>query len=525
MLNVGQLLLNNARNYPEKTAIISKKRSLSYYGLNQESNYIANALKKRGICKGDIVAILMKNSVEWCVAWFACLKLGAVFVPLHVRLRSEELLRVMELAKCNALIFGASFEEKAAEICRQYGDLRVVVCAGQCETNKVKHAIAWSTLVEEQDGKEAQVQIHNNDPGVLLFTSGTTGNPKGVMRTHEMLTLHGISLALRNNHGWSDDVMMSTAPLYHIGGLQGFLKMVVLGGTYITLERIDPEEVFHMIEIWGVTQLQMLPPVTYERLYKYDGWRQTNRSSVWEVCISAGKCTDAYIQHVFEMFPNCHLRPSWGSTETCSVTCMQLSQTEYRENPNLVNTVGTIMPLTEVRIIDEAGQDVTSGESGEAIVRSPMVFQGYIGHKEADDEDLFVDGEWFRTGDIMRIDPETGRYYFLDRKKDVIKTGGENVFALEIECAIQEHPAIQECAVVGVPDERFGEAIAAAVVLKPGKRITGTELAEFCKTKLPSFKKPRYMAVLDGLPVNDIGKTAKPVLREQAETLFEAIFE
>lgn len=522
MLNVGQLLLNNTRNFPEKTAIISNRRHLSYYELNQESNYIANALKKRGIRKGDVVAILMKNSVEWCIAWFACLKLGAVFVPLHVRLRTEELLRSMEMAKCNALIFGASFQDKAAEICEQYDDLRVVVCAGPC---RVKRAVTWLTMLEEQDGKEAQVQVQNNDPGVLLFTSGTTGNPKGVLRTHEMLVLHAISLALRNNHDWSNDVMMSAAPLYHIGGLQGFLKMVVLGGTYITLERIEPEEVFYMIETWDVTQLQMLPPVTYERLYKYDGWKEKKRTSVWEVCISAGKCTDAYIQHVFEMFPGCHLRPSWGSTETCSVTCMQLAQSEYIENPDLVNAVGMVMPLTEIRIIDEHGQDVPAGESGEAIVRSPMVFHGYIGNKEADDEKLFVDGEWFRTGDIMRVDPTNGYYYFMDRKKDVIKSGGENVFALEIERALQEHPAIQECAVVGVPDERFGEAIAAALVLKEGLSITGMELTEFCKTKLPSFKKPRYMAIMDKLPVNDIGKTAKPVLREQAETLFKAIFE
>lgn len=180
------------------------------------------------------------------------------------------------------------------------------------------------------------------------------------------------------------------------------------------------------------------------------------------------------------------------------------------------------MPMTEVRIVDDDGHDVKPGEPGEAWVRSPMVFKGYINQRKRTTKALSNDG-WFRTGDIMRLDPESELFYFIDRKKDVIKTGGENVFALEIERVLQKHPAIRECAIVGIPDVRFGEAIGAAIVLEPGQEITGDELVEFCREKLPSFKKPRHMAIMEELPVNPIGKVQKTILRDKADQLFKPI--
>lgn len=528
MLHSGLLLLSNARNYPDRKAIISNTRTLTYHELNRQSNCIANALRKRGVKKGDAAGIVLKNSAEWVIAWFACQKLGVVFVPLHVRLRAQELISSMKMVKCKLLFFGESFHEKAEEICHSYKELQIKVCVGAPDSKypySSGYSLSWEELLQEQDEREAQAELENHSPSVVLFTSGTTGAPKGVIRTQEQVILHGITLALRNNHPGVNDVMMSTAPLYHIGGLQGFLKMLVLGGTYITLERIDPVEIMDMIEKWRVTQLQMLPPVTYERVYRHDGWKERDRSSVWEVCMSAGKCTGEYIDHVFEMFPQCHLRPSWGSTETCSVTCMQLTRERYYSDTTLMKAVGAVMPFTEVRIVDEAGRDVPAGEAGEAVVSSPMIMDGYVKQfHEEDDNEVFLDGKWFKTGDIMRMDPETGYYYFLDRKKDIIKTGGENVFALEVERAIQEHPAVRDCAVVGVCDARFGEAIAAAIVLNAGSTLDGRELTEFCKQRLPSFKKPRYMAIMDELPVNNIGKIAKPVLRENSPSLFKPIF-
>lgn len=521
MLQVGHLLIDGARAYPDRLAIVNKQNELTYKELNRHSNCIANSLKAHGVEKGDRIAVLLRNSAHWVVAWYACQKLGAVCVPLHVRYRADELTEMMRVAECTVLIYGEPYEATAEQIVENYGEnLHVIICAGGrgfCDS-----ILPWHDLIEADESEEAQVPTNNDDPALLLFTSGTTGEPKGVLRTQEMVMLHAICMGLRNNSPFRHDTMMSTAPLYHIGGLQGMIKMHLIGGTYITLNGINPEVIIDSIEKYKVTQLQMLPPVTYERVYHTDVWKNRDLSSVWEVCVSAGKCTQEYIDHIFEMFPDCHLRPSWGSTETCSVTCMHLFKEELEKDPGLINTVGRLMPMTEVRIVDNEGQDVLPGEPGEALVRSPMVFRGYINQRGRTTKALSNDG-WFRTGDIMRLDPESELFYFIDRKKDVIKTGGENVFALEIERVLQKHPSIRECAIVGVPDVRFGEAIAAAIVLEPGHELTGEELVEYCREKLPSFKKPRYMAIMDELPTNHIGKVQKTVLRDRADTLFTQI--
>lgn len=522
MLQVGQMLLTNARNYPGRLAIVNGVRSLTYFELNRESNCVANGLKRYGVKKADRVALLLKNGIEWVVAWYACHKLGAVCVPLHARLRNDELAGILRAAKATTLIFGEDFLPQAMDLKGLYKNLKNLVCVDRRQVRDDGQIILWSEFQSMPDYTEAQVAVENKDPALLLFTSGTTGKPKGVLRSQEMVVLHAITLALRNNSPFEWDVMMSTAPLYHIGGLQGMIKMHVVGSTFITLNGIVPEEILKKIQEYRVTQLQMLPPVTYERVYRYDKWKDYDLSSVWEVCISAGKCTKEYTDHVFEMFPGCHLRPSWGSTESCSVTCMQLTKEELDQDPGLINAVGTVMPLTEIRIVDKNGEDVFPGDAGEAWVRSPMVFTGYLRNRRTTGEVLTEDG-WFKTGDIMRQDPESGYYYFMDRKKDVIKTGGENVFALEIERVIQKHPDVQECAVVGVADLRFGEAIAAAIVVKPNHTLTAESLLAFCRKKLPSFKKPRYMALMDKLPVNSVGKVQKAVLRKKAEELFKPI--
>ena len=519
MLHVAHQLITTANKYPDRLAVVSVRNALTYRELDLQSSCLANALKRRGITKGKRVAMLLHNSCEWAVTFYALQKLGAVAVPLHVRLHGSELAEEVRLANCKALVFGASLTDLAEELLRFYPECEFTICVGDsCPI----WAIPWENMFLDPDYSFSMEGLSNKDLSVILFTSGTTGAAKGVTRTQKMMALHAVTLGVTNCSNLDHDIMLSAASLYHAGGSQGLIKMVFLGGTYITLPRIVPEDVLSMIETYRVTQLQMLPPVTYERLYLSGIWKNYDCSSVHEVCISAGKCTVEYADHVFEMFPNAHLRPSWGSTETCSVTCMHLTRQELAACSGQINNVGQLIPLNEVRLVDDDGNLVPPGSPGEARVRSPMLFSGYLLQGNVVDP-IFDEKGWFHTGDIMRQDPKTKCFYFIDRKKDMIKSGGENIFAMEIEQVIQQHPAILECAVVGVPDEEFDEAIGAAIVLNPGMTLTPQELVDFCKQHLPSFKKPRYMAILDQLPVNSVGKVQKGVLRKNAKELFRPI--
>ncbi len=522
MLSVGDLVSIGAGAWPDRVAIVNKGNVLTYRELNSASNKIANGLIRTGIKKGDHVAVLMRNSVHWMIAFYACAKIGAICIPLHVRYRAKELSEMLKVAGAMTLIYGAPYEETAKGLITLCDSLEHIICVGG--ESRLSGMRSWEDFMEREPDSAPDVKLTGDEPFLFFFTSGTTGKPKGVLRAQNKVVLHGIDMAIRNNSPNIVDCMMSAAPLYHIGGLQGMLKMHVIGGTYISLNGIDPQTVYEKIEAFHVTQLQMLPPVTYERLYDDGAWREHDLSSVWEVCISAGKCTTEYVEHVFEMFPNAHLRPSWGSTETCSVTCMHLYRQEIGQDPGLIAAVGRLMPFMEVKIVDEKGTEVSPGERGEALVRSPMVLDHYICEGGADRATLDADG-WFATGDIMYRDPKTELFYFVDRKKDIIKSGGENIYAIEVERIIQKHPAIRECAAVGVSDNRFGEAVAVAIVLEAGESITPEELIGFCKDRLPSFKKPRYYAIMDSLPVNPNGKVQKNILREQAETLFVPIFQ
>lgn len=228
-----------------------------------------------------------------------------------------------------------------------------------------------------------------------------------------------------------------------------------------------------------------------------------------------------YVHKIFTMFPNGKLRPSYGSTEICASCSAVLSREEFERRPELCKTVGRINANCEMKLVDADGNEVPVGEVGEGLVRSPAVFRGYIKNDELNARVLEPDG-WFHTEDLLRRDEE-GFYYLVDRKKDMIKTGGENVYAQEVEDVLRNHPSIFDCALIGVEDARFGEAVAAAIVLNPGASLTDEELISYCRANLPSYKKPRYVAYVDELPHNVTGKIQKSVLRENADKLFRPI--
>lgn len=533
MFQFGYFLTVNKAQHPDRLAVADGHTGLTWTELDREASRCALAMRRRGLCKGDRVALLWHNSVQWAIIWYAAFKIGAVACPLNARLLPCEIAEQMRIANAKALFFAERFAPLAKEALGKgsFSDL-VLVCEGSTDELEawrfddfVEEGACWRDAeVLPPAFRDGQLEdVGEDDGAVILFTSGTTGAPKGVLRTQRIVRDHALVLALEN-WGRGDpqcEVMLTSSPLYHTAGLLCVLKMAAVGGTLILVDRFDPPFISECIGRYRVTQVLVVPPIVYERFYASDAWRGCDFSSVREVLISAGRCDERAARHVFEMFPSARLRFSWGMTETCSLTGASVSREEFEERPHLISTIGTVNPLVEIRLVSEDGDEVPLGQVGEAWVRSSLVCDGYIDAGGGVDASPFDEG-WFRTGDMLSCD-DRGYYTIVDRKKDVIKSGGENVWAIEVERILTRHPAIQDCAVVGVPDERFEEAVGAAIVVASGKELMPDELIEFCRENLSSYKKPRYWACLEKLPTNSIGKVQKGVLRSRAEELFKPL--
>ena len=515
MCSIEEYLGENARKWPDRAAVVCGGRNLNYADLDRESDCLADSLRALGIKKNDRLAMLMQNCIDWLLLWYACQKLGAVAVPLHTKLLESELVNTLSLAEARALFFSPEFAEKALfakEKC-----LRTLLLV-QTGSEAPAGCLAMEALPSEP--KTAREKLYGEDGGVILFTSGTTGVSKGVPRNREILAEYARQLGAEARVGDSPPVMLTPAPLYHAAGLCCVVKTLVLGGTLVLTMGFDPEEICQLIETMHATQLALVPPRLYQRLRESGAAGKYDLGSVRLVHLTAGRTSEECVQDIFAMFPNTSLRTTWGSTETSNVTVAILSRKQLEKKPGLIHTVGQVNSVAEIKLVDAEGHVLSRSGVGEAYVRSPLVFHGYLNAPEQTKR--CFDNGWFKTEDIVRCD-EDGYYYLMGRKRDIIKTGGENVYAQEVEHVIMSHPAVKDCAVVGIPDHRFEEAVAAAIVLKPGAALGAQELMGFCKRYMPSYKKPRYWAVMDRLPENELGKVQKNILRHEASALFSRI--
>lgn len=518
--DICEYLQRNAAEYPERIAVIQDSRALNYKELNEECCRLANSLHAIGLRRGDRLAVLMRNSVEWLLTFYACQMLGVGVTLVHARLMPDEILRTMELAQANTLVYSPDFADKAAYISENARGLQNYVLFGSGFDGELPAGhYAFDSLIREGSTDEIPTPHDGADPSVILFTSGTTSASKGIIRTWEMMSAYA-RLLTDDNSLRQGDVLLTPSPLYHAAGLCCVVKMLVNAGTLVLLGRYDPEKICREIERCSVTQIALVPPASYRRLKESGTAAQYDLSSVRLAHITAGRADKECLVDLFSLFPHARLRLTWGSTEASNVTYALLDRQQLAEHPELLGTIGRINSLAELRLHAEDGSLVEGVGDGEAWVRSPLVFSGYINAPELTAQS-FSDG-WYKTEDILHRDAN-GFYYLRDRKRDIIKTGGENVYAQEVERAILAHPSIQECAVVGIPDPRFGEAVAAALVLKTGKSVSPEEFIGFCRSVLPSFKKPKYWAVLDALPKNDVGKVCKTVLKANSAALFTAI--
>lgn len=519
MFQVSYFLTANAAMHPDRLALVCRGREFTWKELNEEANRLARGLQKEGLGVGDRLAVMFDNTAEFLTMFYASQKIGACFLAVNTHFLADEIVRVANLVDLKALFYQDAYEDIVREVISEVSTLQLVVCDGK--HSSLDDVVLMSQFAREPAAGHIEVDLADEDESQIILTSGTTGTAKIVIKNQRMTRDYALKLALENENVFVPEVLLTRCPLFHTGGMSQILRAAALAGTLVLPEHIDAEEVFGLIERYGVTQILMIPPLLYMRLAQdRDLFEKYDLSSVRMAQYTGGKCSVEFVETIFDMFPNCRIRSTYGSTETGSPICIVASRDDIARRPALTTSVGIPSPLYEIKLLREDGSECGVDEVGELVVRSPILFGGYWKDEELSRR-VLVDG-WFHTEDLLKRDSE-GYYYLVDRKKDMIKTGGENVYAQEVEDVLRNHQAILDCAVIGVDDERFGEAVAAALVLHEGAEISDEELTSYCKLRLPSYKKPRYVAFVDELPHNVTGKIQKSVLREHAVELFRPI--
>lgn len=501
---VGHALTVSAERYPHKTAIEFLGESLSYATLLQRVNCLANNLRSLGISKGDRVGYIFPNCIQIVELYFATQKIGAVAVPLNHRLTYGELKHLLHVSECTVLVYDCSYGDMVKKLKNELHGPSIFVCSGDLK----KSDYSFEQLRSEGSTAEPGTIINPDDLSRIQHTGGTTGLPKGVMRTHKAELFQVMSLLIQSKMGASaDEVIFNQSPLHHQGGMIWLLGSIFTGAKMIIGSSFDPVKVFEEIDRKRVTYLNILPPSAYLRLLETQAFKNYDLSSVKMVNTGAGLSSAEIVEKIFDLFPNCEINYGWGQTETGVGTNNILSRSDF--NNDRFTSIGRAAPLIELRLVDEQGDSIGIGKMGECIARGPTIMTGYYNQPELTAA-VYKNG-WVYTGDMLRKDHD-GFYYMVCRKKDMIKSGGENVFAQEVEEVILRHPAVQECAIIGVPDQHLGETVAAIVKLKPGCDLTRAELQEHCKRVISSYKKPRIVIFVDDLPMDSSGKVRKKEL-------------
>ena len=488
----------------QQTSSVPYRREITWSVFDEKANRVANMLLSRGVQKGDRVAILMFNCLEWLPIYFGILKTGAIAVPFNFRFASDEIKYCADLAEVHVLFFGPEFIGRIEAIEEELSKGRLLIYVGDgCPT----FAESYRELVADCSSQAPLVLLEDEDDAAIYFSSGTTGFPKAILHNHESL-MHAAK-AEQNHHGQTkDDVFLCIPPLYHTGAKMHWFGSLLTGGKAVLLKGTSPKTILQAVSEEHCTIVWLLVPWAQDLLLALDN-KELNIADYdleqWRLMhIGAQPVPPSLIKHWKEYFPNHKYDTNYGLSESIGPGCVHLGV----DNIDKVGAIGKAGYGWETKIIDEQGEPVKQGETGELAVKGPGVMTCYYRDPRATAEVLH-DG-WLYTGD-MAMEDEDGFIFLVDRKKDVIISGGENIYPVQIEDFLRTNEAILDVAVIGLADHRLGEISAAIIELKPGVECTEEDIQEFCK-KLPRYKRPRKIIFAD-VPRNPTGKIEKPKLR------------
>lgn len=513
-MNTVEFLTISSAVVPDRIALAQGKHKVTYAQMAGRVTRLANALSGLGVTHGDSIAVMAMNSPDYVTAYYAAAKLGATFVPLNYRAKQEELVYMINTSESKVLLVGERYLDLVASIRDQIPGVAQYICVDA----RPGHMPNFDDLIAAASDDEMFVDVDDNEASILIFTSGTTAMPKGVVLTYLTLSVYVTNtMNPADPEDESNEVTLLSVPLYHVAGATTMLSSVWGGRTLAILPQFDPEAWLSAVQDFGVTH-SFVVPTMLKRVMEYEDFGKFDLSTLQLITYGAAPMPYEVVKRAVEVF-ECGLMNAYGQTESTSTLTFlgpedhKLEGTEAERELKLkrLRSVGRPMDDVEVAILDDDGNVVGPGVEGEICVAGARVMREYYKQAEATSEAIH-DG-WLHTGDLGYLDED--RYLFITgRRKDLIIRGGENISSGEIEAVLESHPAVDEVAVIGVPDPDWGETVKAIVVLAAGADVTMEELQQHCKSRLASFKMPAYISFVDELPRNHLGKVLKTDLRK-----------
>jgi len=505
-LSLREVLRSAVSKAPNKVALIYQNQQLTYRDFGQRIDRVSTALQKLcGVQKGDRVAILFTNTIEFCVCYFAITQIGAVCLPVNYRLSSQEMDYQLKDTGAEVLIFEEIYWDRVQPILGQIPQLKHVFIRGAKIPAGVRN---YEDLEGWGQTSFAEAPINEEDLASIMYTSGTTGRPKGAMICHRNLICNAITASYIMNVTPETKQIILT-PLFHASALHTqLMSSVIKVGTSVIMKEFKTKESLELMAKEKVT-LVIGVPTMYWFWSTHPDFDQYDLSSIEYTISGAAPAAPELIKLLAEKFPRSKFINAGGQTESTSFTFALHPSDALKK----LGSIGWAAPCNEIIVVDEKGNEKPLNESGELWFKGPAVCKGYWNNPEGTRE-TFTNG-WLHTGDIGKVD-EDGYLYLLDRKKDMIIRGGENIYCIEVENVLYSHPKVLEAAVVGVPDKIFGEQVKAVLVLKPGEVSTEEEIREFCLKHLADYKVPKYVQFVEALPRNPGGKVMKSLLRENS---------
>lgn len=515
MLSVGHILDYNSRCFTDKKAVVSGHHRLTYGQFNSRVDQLAWAFANLGLKKRDVCSIMLYNCQEFLEAYLATSKIGAIASPLNYRLSELEIIDIFDHAKPEALVIHYDFLEGfSRDFFDKTENIRIVVVGEK----QVGAFLNYEVILNEQEARRYNPKASIDDVNMLIYTSGTTGLPKAVMITNNHVIWNSINSNMFFGFN-SKDVTLAIAPLFHIAGLHDLVfPHLHIGGSVVLQQRFDPNETVALIKKEGVTNTFLVPSM-YQILLESFSFERIELPSHLRMILSGASPISKNLFDEIRVKIHANFLYGYGMSEAGPNVCFLNSMTY----PDKKCSIGLPLPHQFVCLVDENLNEITSyDEVGDIVIAGPTVFRGYLNNPEATSEaivDLETDrfsGKCLLTGDLAYRDTD-GFYYIVDRKKDVIISGGENVYCIEVENVLNSHPDIRESAVVGVPHEKWGEAVKAFIVPKGKRHFSSEKLNEFCRNYLGGFKVPKVYEVVNSIPRNPSGKILRNVLKDEIE--------